>query len=196
MHPIRHPLAALVLCAGLAGGPFAAQGSAKDAAPSAPAEVTGTCEVREDGSLLIDGQIPVAGQGTADKPFLVDWRLLVSAEQVYDPRAGKTALPAWTRAMEGKRIRLTGHLLLPVTGGSASELLIMQNEWDGCCIGVPPTPYDAVEVRLAQPLDTSRGAPPYGALEGTFKTDPYIVSGWLMGLYMLHDAKVVTKAGT
>lgn len=192
MHPIHHTLAALVFCAGLAGGPVGAQPQAD--APAA--EVTGTCEVREDGSLLIDGQIPVAGQGTPEKPYLLDWRVLISAEQVYDPRAGKTALPAWTRALEGKRVRLTGHLLLPVTGGSAQELLIMLNEWDGCCLGVPPTPFDAVEVRLAQALDTSRGAPPYGALEGTFKTDPYIISGWLMGLYMLQDAKVVTKAGT
>ena len=32
--------------------------------------------------------------------------------------------------------------------GEVNEALVMLNQWDGCCIGVPPTPYDAVEVRL------------------------------------------------
>ncbi|MEQ8770263.1 MAG: hypothetical protein RIB60_07115 [Phycisphaerales bacterium] len=159
--------------------------------PAPEAAEPGTFETLDDGSLLIEGRIKVLGKGTKEKPFVVDWAVLTSAMRMYDPRADKNELPAWTEALEGKRVRLTGYLLLPMTGTGAEELLIMQNQWDGCCIGVPPTPYDAVEVRMAKELDTTRGAPGYGALEGTFKTDPYIVSGWLLGLYMLEDAGLV-----
>ena len=159
--------------------------------PATEAAEPGTFETLEDGSLLIEGRIKVVGKGTKEKPYVVDWSVLTSAVRMYDPRAEKNDLPAWTTVFEGKRVRLTGYMLLPMTGVGTSELLVMQNQWDGCCIGVPPTPYDAVEVRLGQELDTSRGAPGYGALEGTFKTDPYIVSGWLLGLYLLEDAAIV-----
>ncbi len=151
----------------------------------------GSFERLEDGSLLIEGRIKVVGEGTKEKPYVVDWSVLTSAGRMYDPRADKNDLPAWTEVFEGKRVRLTGYLLLPMMGVGTEELLIMQNQWDGCCIGVPPTPYDAVEVRMTTALDTTRGAPGYGALEGTFKTDPYIVSGWLLGLYLLEDAALV-----
>ncbi len=159
--------------------------------PQAADAAPGTFETLEDGSLLIEGRIKVVGKGTKEKPYVVDWSVLTSAMRMYDPRSDKNELPAWTEALEGKRVRLTGYLLLPMTGVGADELLVMQNSWDGCCIGVPPTPYDAVEVKLTKELDTSRGAPGYGAIEGTFKTDPYIVSGWLLGLYLLEDSAMV-----
>ena len=66
----------------------------------------------------------------------------------------------------------------------------MQNPWDGCCIGVPPTPYDAVEVKLAKAADNLMMTG-FGPVEGRFVTDPYIVSGWLLGLFLLEDARLV-----
>jgi hypothetical protein len=32
-------------------------------------------------------------------------------------------------------------------------------------------------------------------VEGTFKVDPYIVSGWLLGLYLIEDASFESAAG-
>lgn len=188
-------VAGVVVGAGVlagAGQPDAGEPGAGVPESTAPA---GSYEVLEDGSLMIEGILKVPGKGTKESPFVLDWGLLVSAQRVYEPREGKTELPAWAAALEGKRVRITGNLLLPLTGVGTSELLIMQNQWDGCCIGVPPTPYDAIEVRLEKPLDTSRGAPTYGALEGVFKTDPYIVADWLLGLYLLEGAKTVESEG-
>lgn len=167
-----------------------------EAGVAAGAATPGSYEVLEDGTLVIEGVLRVPGKGTAESPYVLDWGVLVSAQRVYQPRdEDKRELPAWAGALAGKRVRLTGHLLLPLTATGTDELLIMQSPWDGCCIGVPPTPYDAVEVRLSSALDVSRGSPSYGSLEGTFKVDPYIVSDWLLGLYLLEEAELVRGVG-
>ena len=41
---------------------------------------------------------------------------------------------------------------------SADASLMMLNQWDGCCIGVPPTPYDAIEVKLKEAAKATRGS--------------------------------------
>ena len=54
-----------------------------------------------------------------------------------------------------------------------------------------PTPYDAVEVKLVSPMPRSqKHAMAYGTVEGLFEVDPYIVEGWLVGLYMIKDSTV------
>ena len=70
------------------------------------------------------------------------------------------------------------------------QILLMRSEWDGCCIGVPPTPYDAIEVTLTDPVEGTAhiGGFYYGQLEGTFSVDPYLAGGWLLGLYLMDDA--------
>ncbi|GJM18622.1 MAG: hypothetical protein DHS20C14_08350 [Phycisphaeraceae bacterium] len=185
----------MLLTASAGMGVAQPEGAGGEAGEAATDSAAGTYETLEDGSLLIEGRIKVLGKGTKEKPYVVDWGVLTSAMRIYEPRKNKTEMPAWAEVFEGKRVRLTGYLLLPMTGTGSDELLVMQNQWDGCCIGVPPTPYDAVEVRLTESLDTSRGAPGFGSIEGTFKTDPYIVSGWLLGLYLLEDAQMVRRTG-
>jgi hypothetical protein len=71
----------------------------------------------------------------------------------------------------------------------------MQNPWDGCCLGVPPTPYDAIEVKLATMQRMGNSPTGYGQVEGVFKVDPYIVSGWLLGLYLIENASFESAAG-
>jgi hypothetical protein len=70
------------------------------------------------------------------------------------------------------------------------ECLSMMNQWDGCCIGVPPTPYDAVEVRLKDPATGSARLTSYGTVKGKFKVDPHLVGGWLVGLYVMDSAEM------
>lgn len=148
----------------------------------------------EDGVLTI-GPYAVPGDGTAESPYRVPWDVLASASRTYNPRAGQTELPAWTAALDDKQIVITGFPLFPVLTGSADEGLVMLNEWDGCCIGIPPTPFDCIEVRFTEAVDLARGSPRQMTLAGRFEADPYIVQNWLVGLYLLHDAKVLSKEG-
>ena len=129
----------------------------------------------------------IAGDGSADHPFLLSWDILASVEKEYEPRKGKTHLPAWLDVLNEKHVRIVGNTLVPVVASSTSELVMMQNPWDGCCIGVPPTPYDAIEVTLSHDVDFGNSAVGYGTLEGIFYLDPYVVDGWVLGLYIVED---------
>ncbi len=182
------------------GGPLGQIGDAvKQAAVKAPAGPEGTVERREDGSLLVNGSVVVKGAGTEASPYEVPWDLFVSASRSYAPEKGKELLPAWAAELDGKWVRVRGYLLLPVMAVDTKELLVMLNQWDGCCIGVPPSPYDAAEVRLKTSVDQSVGGGGfvnYGTIKGKLDVDPYIVGGWLLGLYVIEGAEVEVGSGT
>lgn len=161
----------------------------EQAAAAEEAAAPSRLAVNEDGSLLIDGRITIPGAGTVERPYVLDWPVLTGVGREYKPEKGMDELPEWLTALEGKRVRLTGHIVLPLVAKATDELLLTMNPWDGCCVGVPPTPYDALEVSLSEAVSMS-GASMYGAMEGTFRVDPYIVDGWLLGLYLLEDAEV------
>ena len=75
--------------------------------------------------------------------------------------------------------------------GWSKEMLVMLNKWDGCCIGVPPTPFDAIEVHLTAPV--ARGpkhAINFGTITGVMKVDPYLIEDWLVGLYILDQSSI------
>ena len=144
-------------------------------------------------------------KGTGASPFEIDWDMLVALQREYAPNRGKAEIPEWMKTLDGKIVTIRGYALLPLGVSSMSELLVMLNQWDSCCIGVPPTPYDAIEVRLAKPLTTSAqsmfshsGALSFGDITGTFKIDPYVIQGYLLGLYLLEDASanLLGPAGT
>lgn len=163
-------------------------------APAAAPGRTPVVETRE--GLVLDGRWTVPGKGTGESPYRLSWEMLVAVQREYEPRLGKDIVPAWVSALDGKRVSIEGYSLLPVGTTTMNELLVMLNQWDGCCIGVPPTPYDAVEVRLAKRLPSSAaqmfaqgGAIAYGRVTGTFEIDPYIAQGWLLGLYLINDAE-------
>ncbi len=149
---------------------------------------------KDDGTLEIGGgEWVLPGDGTTAKPYIISWDLLQSAMQVYNPRLGKTELPEWAQKLNGKRVRVEGYVVLPLAQQSSNDILLTLNQWDGCCLGVPPTPYDAIEVRLTGAVDAGPGAgmgPVYGSVEGDFKVDPYVAGGWLLGLYVLEEGKL------
>ena len=102
------------------------------------------------------------------------------------------------RARKSQRLAGRGSSIctpyIPVVAPTASECLLMLNQWDGCCIGVPPTPYDAVEVRLATEMKGwKRHTINFGTIEGTFKVEPYLVENWLVGLYLFENATLNTE---
>ncbi|HRQ73418.1 MAG TPA: hypothetical protein PLU35_10355 [Phycisphaerales bacterium] len=174
---------------------LAARGTpTNDAAPAEAELRPDAVERREDGTYLIGGTHVVTGEGTVEKPFEVSWEMLISASRVYRPKQGKLDLPEWAALLNGKQVRITGFIAFPFVADAASECLLMLNQWDGCCIGVPPTPYDAVEVKLGVPLDLTRQAINYGSIRGAFSVDPYLVNNFLVGLYVMDDGVVEAAA--
>lgn len=157
--------------------------AARAAAAKAAEEATGP-------SIRIDDRWTVPGDGTKANPYLVPWDVLVSAGREYNPRQGKTELPAWVTQLDGKHVRLTGFLLFPIVATDADELLVMYNQWDGCCIGIPPTPYDSVEVKLRSAAGKDAWRFTYGAVTGVLRVDPYLAGKWLVSLYVLDEAEL------
>ena len=143
----------------------------------------------------VEGVGVVPGDGSTQRPFVLDWEVLRSVQRAYNPRQGQSEVPGWLKAIDGKQVRIEGNTLLPVVSQTTTELLVMQNPWDGCCLGVPPTPYDAIEVKLATAQRMGNSPTGFGQVEGVFKVDPYIVSGWLLGLYLVEDAAFKSAAG-
>lgn len=145
-----------------------------------------------DGSLKLDDRFAIKGTGTKEDPYLVTWDLVVSAQETYRPRLGQTKLPQRVTLLDGKYVKISGFVAFPITSSNPKELLVMLNQWDGCCIGVPPTAYDAVEVKLGQPANAQQRFTQHGSLTGKFKVDPYEDGGWLLGLYVMDDAVLST----
>ncbi len=144
----------------------------------------------EDGWTILDERFPIRGAGTEADPYEVSWELLVSASETYQPRLGKSRLPERIALLNGKYVRVTGYVAFPVMAMEQNELLSMRNMWDGCCIGVPPTPYDAIEVKLKNAATGKERFTAFGVLEGLFKVDPYVKGNWLLGLYLMEQAQI------
>ncbi|MEO1007182.1 MAG: hypothetical protein AAFX79_01290 [Planctomycetota bacterium] len=142
---------------------------------------------RTGDGLRIDDRFTVTGSGTADDPYIVPWDLFVSANETFNPSRGKLVLPERVTMFDGTWVQLQGNLAIPFAERQVTEVLLMQHPWDGCCLGVPPSPYDAVEVALAAPILTR---PQYGLVTGTLDVDPFVRGEWLFGMYVLDGAKL------
>ncbi len=140
----------------------------------------GTIKVKATGTII-------TGSGTENDPFVLDWVTMRSVERDYNPRQGKEVLPDWLELLDERFVRITGNTLVPVIATTTREVLVMQNPWDGCCIGIPPSPYDAIEVTLNHDVDFGNSAVGYGTVEGLFLLDPYVVDGWVLGLYLIEE---------
>ncbi|HYF13661.1 MAG TPA: hypothetical protein VD971_01165 [Phycisphaerales bacterium] len=152
----------------------------------------------KDGALHMDGgKFVVKGAGTREDPLRVPWELLVACEEEFDPASNKVAIPARVAVLHGRFVRLDGYVAFPLMSPKPDELLAMLNQWDGCCIGVPPTPYDAVEVKLRKPATGDDRFAVAGAVTGVFRVLPYVVKNkqvsWLVGLYVMEDADLATR---
>ncbi|MEI6023959.1 MAG: DUF3299 domain-containing protein [Phycisphaerales bacterium] len=153
--------------------------------------VPGNILKQADGSILADNKYLITGAGTMEDPYRVTWECLTSASQTYIPRLQQNNIPQRVAMLDGKWIRIEGYMAFPLMLQESSEILAMLNQWDGCCIGVPPTPYDAIEVKLSVPVKPGRRHTyNFGTVTGKFKVDPYLVENWLVGLYQLESASL------
>ncbi len=146
--------------------------------------------LKVDGDEVIaDGSYIIRGAGTKERPYEVSWELLQSCQNTYVPRLGEKAIPQRISMLHGKWVTIAGYIAFPIVSTESSELLAMLNQWDGCCIGVPPSPYDAVEVKLAAPVEVGlRHQIRFSSITGVFTVQPYVMERWLVGLYLLDDA--------
>lgn len=156
--------------------------------------IPATRTVREDGSLLLDDHYIVSGKGTEAEPYKITWDLLTSSSQTLAPRQGKKSLPERITMLDGTWVELSGYIAFPLMVQEADELLLMLNQWDGCCIGVPPTPYDAIEVSLIKKVKGQDRFAVQGTLKGKLGVKPHLVGEWLVGIYVMDSAALSTKA--
>ena len=144
-----------------------------------------------DGALLADGKYRIEGQGTKEEPYRVTWDLLASCSRTYVPRLKEDRIPQWIAMLDGAWIRIDGYVAFPLMLQESTEVLVMLNQWDGCCIGVPPTPYDAIEVKLLEPVKPAkRHTFNFGSLTGRLRVDPLLVENWLVGMYRMEEASL------
>lgn len=177
--------------AAAAEAPAAVQGEALPAPapdPLKPEIIPSKFEEREDGSTLVDARFVIRGKGTKEEPYQVTWDMLVATAELYDPRRNRLKLPERVKMLDGKYVTIVGYVAFPIVAEGANEMLAMLNSWDGCCIGVPPTPYDAVEVRLRTDATAEQMLLNWGSVTGRFKVEPYLAANWLLGLYLMEDA--------
>lgn len=145
---------------------------------------------KDDGTFVIDEKFAVTGKGTKDNPYVVTWEHLVSVSELYDPKRGQKKLPDRVMFLDGAYVTITGYVAFPLYVSEPKELLCMLNQWDGCCIGVPPTPYDAIEVKLKESATKEQRMTTFGTVSGKLFVKPYLVGDWLVGLYLMEDASM------
>lgn len=150
--------------------------------------------LREGSTIMADGKFSIPGAGTKESPYEITWELLMSAGDTYIPRLGEREIPQRVALLNGAFVRISGYIAFPLIATESQECLVMLNQWDGCCIGIPPSPYDAIEVRLLSPADSSsRHVVRIGTIEGVFHIDPYVMEKWLIGLFTMDQAVLSTE---
>jgi hypothetical protein len=168
--------------------------SAGPQAPPAGSEPHPRLDAQPDGSVLVDGKYRMSGSGTEADPYKVTWDHLVSAQADYSPKDGRKSIPPRIRMLNGKWVSITGNIAFPLMAESSDECLSMLNQWDGCCIGIQPTPYDAIEVRLREPATGNARLTTFGTIKGRMKVEPNLVGGWLTGLYVMDRGTLTPQA--
>jgi hypothetical protein len=165
--------------------------------PAAGADATAKAKLtpRDDGTTLVDDRFVIKGAGTHENPYVISWEMLVSAQESYQPRLGRKNIPDRLKMLDGKWVKIAGYIAFPIMAQSQDEMLMMLNQWDGCCIGVPPTPYDAIEVKLKAAAKGNDRLRTSGTLTGQFKIDPYLVKDWLVSLYVMDTGELSDTAG-
>ncbi|MBC7771711.1 MAG: DUF3299 domain-containing protein [Pyrinomonadaceae bacterium] len=171
--------------------PSAATSDAGSDAKADSAEYTAVKQ--DDGSVLVDNKYTVRGEGTKDNPYQITWEYLTSTEEVYQPRLGKKKLPGRLSMLHDHYVKISGYVAFPIMATEATEMLTMLNQWDGCCIGVPPSPYDAIEVKLKKAAEGEERLANYGAVSGKLKVEPYLVKDWLVSLFMMEEGEMTKK---
>ena len=132
------------------------------------------------------------GAGTERQPFRVSWELLGRASGHVRGDGTLDAMPRTLELLGGTWIELSGYYAPAIIEPSTDELVFMLNRWDGCCIGLPPTPFDSAMVKTRAPIDFSlQHQIRFGTLRGRLVLEPFALGGLVLGLYRIEDAELL-----
>ncbi len=151
---------------------------------------------RIDGETVrLDGRYTLRGRGTEGDPYQVTWELLGSAHESVDATTARYVLPGRIADLRGAWVQISGYWAPPLQVFEAKELMVMLNKWDGCCVGLPPTPFDSIEATLAAPVAVKgQHLFRYGTIKGRLEIEPFVAGSFLLGLYRLQDAVLETSS--
>lgn len=161
-----------------------------DAPITTPPAVTQEIIRRIDARTIeLAGKYRVVGNGTEADPYIVSWELLLSASTTINAATGALEAPKWVMLLDGQWIEISAYYSTVVRKESVDELLLTLNRWDGCCIGLPPTPFDSIEAKLASPIRlTGLHLTRFGTFRGQLHISPLSAAGFLLGLYRVEHA--------
>jgi hypothetical protein len=173
----------------LLGGSLMPASGPSTAAPAVSVGTPARIERLDDRTIRVDGEFTIRGNGTERDPYLVSWELLSSASRELDAAAGRFVVPGRIADLRGAWVRISGYWAPPLQVFEARELMVMLNKWDGCCIGLPPTPFDSIEATLARPVQVQgKHLFRFGTITGRLEVEPFVAGTFLLGLYRLQDA--------
>lgn len=143
----------------------------------------------DDRSIRVNDRFVLRGSGTQRDPYAISWEYLASAHEAIDPAKGQTEPAAHIQALDSTWVKIDGYYSTPLATEEVDSVLLTLNRWDGCCIGLPPTPFDCIETSLRNPINMrSKHLIRFGTVTGRMSVEPFVIGNWLMGLYRLEDA--------
>jgi hypothetical protein len=158
-------------------------------APKVTVGAKATIERIDHQTVRIDGKYMVRGSGSESDPYQITWELLTGAARTVDASKSIYEVPGRIADLRGAWVQISGYWAPPLQVFQTKEAMFMLNKWDGCCIGLPPTPFDSIEATFAKPFAV-RGQHlyRYGTIKGRLEIEPFAAGMFLLGFYRLHDA--------
>lgn len=165
------------------------------AAPSVTVGAPARIERVDDRTIRVDDRFTIRGSGTEADPYQVSWELLASAAPGVDAALGRYEIAGRIADLRGAWVRISGYWAPPLQVQEAREAMVMLNKWDGCCIGLPPTPFDSIEASFVQPIPVKgKHLFRFGTFKGRLTVEPFVAGTFLLGLYRLQDAVLETSS--
>ncbi len=148
----------------------------------------------DERTIELDNRFRVIGGGRDDDPYRISWELLTSATAYIDPAQLAVTPPPWIRLLDDTIIEISGYYSTPLRVDRTKSLMLTLNRWDGCCVGLPPTPFDAIDLVLRDPMEM-KGLHMlrFGTFRGRLRVEVFEAAGYLIGLYRIEDAVFVAK---
>ena len=148
----------------------------------------------DERTIELDKRFRVIGGGRDDDPYRISWELLTSASAYIDPAQLAVTPPPWIRLLDDTIVEISGYYSTPLRVDRTKSLMLTLNRWDGCCVGLPPTPFDAIDLVLREPMEM-KGLHllRFGTFRGRMRVEVFEAAGYLIGLYRIEDAVFVAK---
>ena len=158
-------------------------------APKVTVGAKATIERIDHQTVRIDGKYMVRGSGSESDPYQITWELLTSAARTVDASKSIYEVPGRIADLRGAWVQISGYWAPPLQVFQTKEAMFMLNKWDGCCIGLPPTPFDSIEATFTKPFAVQgQHLYRYGTIKGRLEIEPFAAGMFLLGFYRLHDA--------